>query len=186
MRASLSCGQRYVQGQYGACAAVAGDVGGIFMCAGTWVAQQPVGIYWSSLCWQGGNKDTGGTTHAMERLHTYCALWNSAGTHSGDGHVDVVVQPAGISAELSVQGGSQGLHAQVRESLPLSRAALAHRRGGGMALWNNCVPAVCVDVFSVSFRRQSPACVTGSVSDLLETVNSQSYTCVAACFTVAG
>lgn len=128
MRASLSCGQRYVQGQYGACAAVAGDVGGIFMCAGTWVAQQPVGIYWSSLCWQGGNKDTGGTTHAMERLHTYCALWNSAGTHSGDGHVDVVVQPAGISAELSVQGGSQGLHAQ-------GELATIQSRFGTQARW---------------------------------------------------
>lgn len=48
------------------------------------------------------------------------------------------------------------------------------------------MPAVCVDVFSVRFSRQSPACVTGSVNNLLQSVNSQSSTCVAACFTVAG
>lgn len=88
--------------------------------------QWPVGMYWSSLCWQGRNKGTGGATHAVEWLHTYCALWNSVGACDGDGQTDVVV-PGGISEEVPVQGGSQSQHAQViRESLPIARAISAH------------------------------------------------------------
>lgn len=83
---------------------MAAEVGGIFICAGTWITQQPVGRYWSSLCWQGRNEGMGGATRAVEWLHAYCALQNSVGAHSGDGHtpVDVVVELAGISAELPV------------------------------------------------------------------------------------
>lgn len=162
---------------------MAGELGGI-LCVQVgflYVREQwPVGIYWSSLCWQGRNEGTGGATHAVEWLHTYCALWNSVGARAGDGHTGGVV-PGGISAEVPVQGGSQSQHAQViRESLPIVRATSAHGRGDGMALWNTCMPTLCVDVFSVSFSRQSPACVTGSVNNLLQSVNSQSSTRVAA------
>lgn len=40
---------------------MAGEVGGISVCAGMWITQ-PVGMYWSSLCWQGRNEGIGGTT----------------------------------------------------------------------------------------------------------------------------
>lgn len=116
----------------------------------------------------------------------FCVLWNSAGACSGDGHTDVVVEPGGISAELPVQGGGRSLHTEVREGLPIARATSARGQGDGMELWNTCMPAVCMDVFSVSLSRQSLACVTGSVNDLLQSVNSQPSTCVVACFTVLG
>lgn len=71
---------------------MAAEVGGILISAGTWITQQPVGMYWSSLCWQGRNEGMGGATCAAEWLHMYCGLWNSAGARSGDGQtpVDVV------------------------------------------------------------------------------------------------
>lgn len=63
----------------GACLLMAGEGGGISVRAGTWIIQQPVGMYWLSPCWQGRNGGTGGATRASEQLHMHCALWSSAG-----------------------------------------------------------------------------------------------------------